>query len=265
MPMDDLVEVVRVAAATAGGRIRIAAQVTDNSARRMLGHIERLKAVGAEYAVVASPYYLMNATARNVLDLYLEVIRGSALPVGFYDRGKHAAYPVGEESLPELLAEPNLHLVKDSSTDAGRLAVYLESARRRAGLTILTGGEFNCDETLRAGCHGLLLGGGIFNARLAREIGDAVQAGNDDAARKTQVRMNELMYRVYGGPQITCWLTGLKYLLVQLGVFSHTTGYLRYPLTPECQAAIDEMVTGRDADHYRESLVAPGSARRGAG
>ena len=262
MPMDDLVEVVRVAAAASVGRIRIAAQVTDNSVRRMLGHIERLQAVGAEYAVVASPYYLMNATPKNVFDLYLEVIRSSALPVGFYDRGQQAAYPVENEFLPELLAEPNVLLVKYSSQDKDRLAIYLESAKRRTGLPVLTGGEFNCDEILRAGCHGLFLGGGIFNARLARAVGDAVQAGNGDAAQKIQARMNELMYRVYGGPQITCWLTGLKYLLVQLGVFSHTTGYLRHPLTPECKAAIDEIVTGRDADHYRESLVAPEPAPR---
>ena len=66
--------------------------------------------------------------------------------------------------------------------------------------------------------------------------------------------MNELMYRIYGGPKIECWLTGLKYLLVQMGVFSTTAGYLDYPLTEACKAAIDEITTGPDRDGYRPQL-----------
>lgn len=254
MPMDDLAEVVRAAADAGGGCIKIAAQVTDNSSRRMLEHIGRLEAAGAEYAVVASPYFLMNATPRGILDLYLEVIRQSPIPVGFYDRGRHAAYPVDMEFLPELLSEPNLHLVKDSSADPARLHLFLEAEKQRSGLSIFTGDEFHCDQSLEAGCRGLLLGGGIFNARLARAIGIAVAGGRIKDAQRLQARMNELMYRVYGGTKITCWLAGLKYLLVQLGVFAGDSCYLGYPLTPECRAAIDEIVTGADADNYRGDL-----------
>jgi len=184
----------------------------------------------------------------------LEVVRKSPISVGFYDHGKRAAYPLPTEFLPELLAEPNLHLVKDSSGDPARLEQYLQAAKKRSGLSIFTGGEFNCDVSLGAGCRGMLLGGGIFNARLARAIGEAVVEGRTEEAKKLQARMNELMYRVYGGPQVACWLHGLKYLLVQLGVISSTAGYLEYPLTEECRTAIEEMVTGADVDNYRDDL-----------
>lgn len=254
MPMTDLEEVVRAAADAGGGGIKIAAQVTDNSARRMLGHIDRLEAAGAEYAVVASPYFLMNATPRGILDMYLEVIRQSPIPVGFYDRGRHAAYPLETELLPELLSEPNLCFVKDSSADPARFHLFLEAEKQRSKFSIFTGDEFHCDQSLGAGCRGLLLGGGIFNARLARAIGIAVTEGRIKDARKIQGRMNELMYRVYGGTEITCWLAGLKYLLVQLGIFAGDACYLEYPLTPGCREAIDEIVTGADADGYRGDL-----------
>lgn len=254
MPMADLAEVVQVAANVGGGRIKIAAQVTDNSARRMLGHIDRLEAAGAEYAVVASPYFLMNATPRGILNLYLDVIRKSPIPVGLYDRGKHATYPVEAELLPELLSEPNLRLVKDSSADRARLHLFLEAEKQRSGLSIFTGDEFHCDQSLEAGCRGLLLGGGIFNARLARAIGAAVLEGEQNEAARLQARMNDLMYRVYGGPKITCWLHGLKYLLVQLDVFKNTAGYLGYPLTEECRTTIEEMVHGTDVDNFRDDL-----------
>ena len=50
--------------------------------------------------------------------------------------------------------------------------------------------------------------------------------------------MNRLMWDVYGGKKITCWLTGLKELLVQMGVFRTNRSFLNYPLTPACRQAI---------------------------
>lgn len=257
MPLDDLLELTRRVVRAAGGRLRVAVQITDNSTRRMLNHIERLVHAGADYAVVASPYFLMNTSPRRLLDLYLQVIRRSPLPIGFYDRGFRAAqYLVEKELLPELLAEPNLKLVKDSSVDPERRAVYLQAGSTRSDLSVFTGDEFQCVEPLAEGYDGLLLGGGIFNGRLADGIVRAVSQGRIEEARRIQERMNELMFRVYGGPNVTCWLTGLKYLLVRLQIFSSTSSYLDYPLTPECRNAIEEITDGEDADGYLADLLA---------
>ena len=73
------------------GRLRIAVQVTDNSPARTLAHAERAAAWGAQIAVVAQPYFMLNATPDRQLGFYREIARGSALPVGFYDRGKNNA------------------------------------------------------------------------------------------------------------------------------------------------------------------------------
>ena len=43
--------------------------------------------MGPDIAVLAPPFFLLNATAANVERLYLEVIRQSPLPLGIYDRG----------------------------------------------------------------------------------------------------------------------------------------------------------------------------------
>lgn len=253
-PFPDLLELVRLSVQAGGDRLGIAVQVTDNSARRMLHHIEQLTAVGAQYAVVASPYYLVNITPQRLLDLYREVVRQSPIPIGFYDRGHHASHVLDLVFLEELLAEPNLQMVKDSSMDAGRREAYMRASRLRHDLTLLNGDEFNCIEPLQAGYDGVLLGGGIFNGRIVAEIAKALSHGRLEEAQRLQNRMNELMFRVYGGPKITCWLTGLKYLMVKLKVFTGISSYLGYPLTPECQAAIDEIVDGPDADGFRADV-----------
>jgi 4-hydroxy-tetrahydrodipicolinate synthase len=63
------------------------------------------------------------------------------------------------------------------------------------------------------------------------------------------------MYRVYGGEKIECWMTGLKELLVQLGVFSTNFNLLEYPLTDKCRADIAAAISGADGLGYREYLV----------
>ena len=70
----------------------------------------------------------------------------------------------------------------------------------------------------------------------------AVDAGEIDKAEALQERMNRLMYDVFGGKEITCWLTGQKQLLVELGVFSTNSSYYRYPITDDCAAAIKAAV-----------------------
>lgn len=255
MPLDDLVELTRETQKAARGRLQIAVQITDNSVRRMLKAIEKVASAGAEIAVVASPYFLMHSSPEDIFHLYTELIRKSPLPIGFYDRGKNAAYVVETERLQTLFAEPNLRMIKDSSTDPARRDAALAAKKSRPELQLLNGDEFNCVDYVAAGYDGLLLGGGIFNGRIARQILNSVGDNNLEEAKRTQDLMNDLMLRVYGGPKIECWLSGLKYLLVQLGVFTGINNYLNYTLTDSCKAAIDEILQGADASSYRKYLV----------
>jgi 4-hydroxy-tetrahydrodipicolinate synthase len=255
MRLGDRETLTRTAVEAARGRLRIALQVTDNSAARVLDNIGKAAAWGAEVAVVEAPYFFLNATPERLLGHYREIARGSPLPMGLYDRGKASAFAMPESQLPALLAEPNIAMVKDSSMTESRRDLYLAARRARPGLVVLTGGEFDTVAYLKAGYDGALLGGGIFNARLALRILEAVRAGNLDGAGKVQARMNDLMYRVYGGPKIECWLSGLKELLVRMGIFTTRRNLLEYPLTAECLAQIRAALDGSDGLGYRKDLL----------
>jgi 4-hydroxy-tetrahydrodipicolinate synthase len=104
---------------------------------------------------------------------------------------------------------------------------------------LLTGNEFDCAGYLKAGYDGLLLGGAVFNGYMARLIFEAAGQGDPEGAQWMQDRMNQLMWKVYGGKKITCWLAGEKHLLVRMGLFKTPTALLRYPLTAACRRAID--------------------------
>jgi len=109
--------------------------------------------------------------------------------------------------------------VKDSSTDPARREIALAARRKRPELRLFDGDEFHCVEYLKAGYDGLLVGGGIFIGYLAGKIIEATADGEFVLADKLQQRMNRMMYAVYGGKKIKCWLSGLKRLMVELGVF----------------------------------------------
>jgi dihydrodipicolinate synthase/N-acetylneuraminate lyase len=248
---------VRTVVKFASGRLRIAVQVTDNSAARTLDSIEKAATWGAEIAVVAQPYFFLNGTADRQLQFYREIARNSALPMGFYDRGKASPYIMPESHLAELLHEPNIAMVKDSSQLPTHRNVFLAARKTRPELVLLDGDEFDCVSYLQAGYDGLLLGGGIFNAGLAHRIIRAVTSGDAVEGARFQARMNDLMWRVYGGTKIECWMTGLKELLVQMDLFSTNTNLLDYPLTGSCRQQIAEAVSGADGLGFRSDLFEP--------
>ena len=52
--------------------------------------------------------------------------------------------------------------------------------------------------------------------------------------------MKRILYGIYGGTSISCWLTGLKYYMVRRNLFTTMASYLEYPLTPDCRAFIEQ-------------------------
>lgn len=231
-------EFVDLVVSAASGSLTLAVQVTDNSAERVLDNIEWVNAAGADIAVIAQPYFFMNDTPRRILEFYRDAITESPMPIGFYDRGEHSNVYVPEEILPEIYAEPNVVLIKDSSGDPQRREIALQAKNDRPDLLLLDGDEFACVDYIQAGYDGLLLGGGIFNGFIARQIIQAVHDNDIERAEALQERMNRIMWDVYGGRDIECWLSGQKRLLVEMGVFSTWRSYLQYPLTDACVQAI---------------------------
>jgi 4-hydroxy-tetrahydrodipicolinate synthase len=242
LPEHERRKLVETTAKHAKDRLTIAVQVTDNSALRIIDNMKAAKDAGADIAVIAPPYFLLNATSKTVKNLYEQAVDKSPLPVGIYDRGSYSSVPVPDDILDDIYRFDNVVMVKDSSANPKRREIALAARRKRPSLSLLDGDEFHCVDYLKAGYDGLLLGGGIFNGYLAGKIIAAVKMGDFERAEKLQERMNNLMYAVYGGKEITCWLSGLKKLLVEMKIFSTWKNYLDYPLTGDCQNDIKRVL-----------------------
>ncbi len=220
------------------GRMRLAVQVTDNSAGRIVDNMKWAADLGADVAVIAPPYFFPAPRLEALYDLYAEAAAASPLPLGIYDRGRHGAVIIPSAILKRIYALPQVTMLKDSSSDPERAQIALAARRKRPELLVLDGDEWVADQYMKLGYDGLLLGGAVFNAHLAGLIVKAVRAGDEATAAKLQQRMNRLMWDVYGGKKITCWLAGLKHLLVEMGIFGTHRNLLGYELSRSCAQAI---------------------------
>lgn len=242
LPLREKSRLVVASVEASAGRLPVAVQVSDNSAARVLENIEQVARDGGDIVVVAPPMVMFNADPKRICNLYAEVVRESPLPVGFYDLGSRREFGIPISGLEDLLEDPKVIFLKDSSSDPHRRQIALRVRSRRSGLGLFNGDEFNCVSYLQAGYDGLMLGGAVAIGQWAKVICEAVAAGRLEEAEAWQRRMSEILYLIYGGKSIGCWLAGLKELLVGLGVFGTRRNFPDYDLTEECRQAVASLL-----------------------
>jgi 4-hydroxy-tetrahydrodipicolinate synthase len=245
LPDRERSRLVQVARGAAGRSLRIAAQVTDNSVPRILDNAARAAEAGADFAIIAPPAILLNATPERVLALFREAAERAPLPVGIYDLGSHRPIMIPDSGLQELYRLPNVRLVKDSSGQPARREQALAARKARPELHLFNGDEFRSVDYLEAGYNGMMFGGAIAVAPHLHRIAAQFAARDLAGARATAAEMVAILYGIYGGRDIACWLTGLKYYLVRRGLFSSTTSFLGYPLTETCARYIENYAAGQ--------------------
>src|ERR1017187_9422274 len=110
---------------TAAGRLKIAAQVSDNSVPRILDNAAVAAKAGVDFAIIASPAIMLNATPERIVAHFTEAATECPLPVGIYDLGRHRSVMIPEDSLKAIYLLPQVHFVKDSSGSPERRACAL--------------------------------------------------------------------------------------------------------------------------------------------
>ena len=234
-------------AAAAGGRLEIAVQVSDNSVPRILDNIREAADAGANIAIIAPPLAMMNATPARITGLFVEAIAHSPLPIGLYDLGTKRPYSIPEPDLERVFRDPTVVLVKDSSNSPARRAAALAAREHRPALRLFNGDEFRSLEYLEAGYDGIMFGGANAVLPLLRSLVELHRAGRRSEAEAVDREMKDILWGIYGGKEIACWLTGLKYFMQRHGVFSTTASYFEYPLNEATRTFIDGYADSRRA------------------
>jgi 4-hydroxy-tetrahydrodipicolinate synthase len=114
--------IVELCIATAAGRVPVIAGCGSNATAEAIDLMQHAKAVGADAALVVTPYY--NRPSQEGLFLHYEALSEAVqLPIFIYNVPSRTAGDISNETLARLSALPNIIGIKDATGDLPRASL----------------------------------------------------------------------------------------------------------------------------------------------
>lgn len=232
-------DVVRRTVERVAGRVPVVVGVPDFTARRMAEHARRAVELGADAIVATAPLYALQDVT-EITESYRMLAASVDVPLIAYDVPVRVNTKLGIDMVLQLASEGVIKGIKDSSGDDVTFR-RLVDANRAAGepLDVLTGHEVMVDSMFLLGAGGAVPGLANVDPAGYVRMWDAAVAGDWDAARKEQARLNRLFDIVFTPAGLGGDAGGIgafKAAVARLGVI--TSGTMPAPLRSLDDAAL---------------------------
>ncbi len=236
LTVDERNRLTDVAVRTAAGRVPVVAATGSQSlaeTQALTAHAER---AGADALLIVTPYYV-RPPQRGLIDYYLEVTRGCALPWMIYHIPGRAAVQVTLETVRELARRSATFAgMKQAFNDLGFVSECLAAL---PDFRVFAGLEELSFPMLAIGAVGLMNAVGNLHPRVLAEMCDAVRGGDLRRGRALHQQLLELNQAVF-------WDTNpipIKYMMKRLGLIATNEHRLPMaPATPELERRLDEVL-----------------------
>lgn len=204
---------VRRTVELAAGRAPVLVGVSGAGTREAVNLGQEAVELGADGVVAAPPYYYAH-TQREIISHFTTLAASVEAPLYLYNIPHRAKLHIEPAAALRLAEVPNIVGLKDSSGDLKIFQEFLRVRRARPDFAVFQGSEPNAVAGLICGADGLAVGPSSFAPRLARELYEAVRAGDMRAAFEGQERLTDLcaIYRHrsgVAGMKTAAWLLGL--------------------------------------------------------
>ena len=219
--------VVELCVATAAGRVPVIAGAGSNSTEEAIGLVRHAKEVGADAALVVTPYY--NRPSQEGLYRHFAAINDAVdLPVVLYNVPARTSVDISTETVARLARLPNIVGIKDATSDMARPSLM----RRMCGedFVLLSGDDATSLGYMAHGGHGCI----SVTVNVAPEamsgLIDACLAGDFKAALAWQDKLIHLHKALFAdaSPAPT------KFALARMGLCQED---VRLPLAPCSEVA----------------------------
>ena len=221
---EEKISVVKTVIKSASKEMNIIVGSGCESARETIYLTNKLAEIGAQAALIVTPFYYGSKMNDEALIKYYTVVADNTeIPVLLYNVPKFTGVNLSAGVLGILAKHPNIIGIKDSSGNVNQLGQYLNMVDSNFNILVGTAGALLGALTL--GCKGGILALANIAPEKCVEIYDFVQKGKLQEARELQLRMipvNNATTAVYG-------ISGLKYAMDLLG---YKGGETRLPLLP---------------------------------
>ena len=219
---EEKLELVKLTVENAAPGRHVMAGTGLESARETIIFTNKCAKLGAQSALVLTPFYYGSAmNSKAMVRYFTEVANNSEIPVLIYNVSKFTHVNIQADALAELSRHPNIVGMKDSNGDVPQLATFLRVAD--PSFQVMTG-------TFGAWYPALALGiTGIISAMANNSPNEIAQVQELFDAGKMQesLALYQRMFPVNAAVTGTFGIAGLKFATSYSG---YTGGYVRNPL-----------------------------------
>lgn len=227
------IQVIKAIKQSATPSHKIVAGVNEFSSRAAIEATRAAGEVGADVALVVTPYFYKSAMTAEVLKRFFnEVADASPIPIFIYNVPQNTGVVIEPQAIAELAAHENIAGLKDSSGNMGAMSDTLRLVPAAFNVFVGNGGILY--PALAMGAKGAVLAVACVAPRACVELFAAVQAGNHGKARDLQNRLSPVAHLVTAGLGVP----GLKAALELAGFFG---GAPRAPLAQVNQANLEKV------------------------
>ncbi len=215
-------ELISLAVEIVGKRVPVIAGTGSNSTAEAIRLTKSAKDVGADGALVITPYY--NKPTQEGLYLYFKAVAGAVdIPVVAYNVPGRTGVNLLPTTLLRMTEIKNLVAVKEASGSVRQMTEILSLCGDR--ITLLSGDDFLTLPLLAVGGRGVIsVAANIMPERVSRVI-DEFEAGNLTAAAQAHLSLYPLYKACF-------YETNPMPAKTALSLMGKCEGYLRPPLCP---------------------------------
>ena len=200
------------------------------STRGTIDASRRAQGLGADAVLVRTPsYFKPRMTADVLVHHYTHVADALEIPVLLYNYPAVTGITLSADAVARLAEHPNIVGIKETSTDAGQIASYVDATRGQ-DFAVLAGSAPAFYPAMALGAIGAILAVACAAPRACVALFDAFSRGDHATARDLQRRIVPLAQAVTSGHGVP----GLK---VAMELAGYIGGPPRHPLLPAPAAA----------------------------
>jgi len=198
-------------------RVTVLVCITDTSFVESLELARHAKNVGADFLVLAPPYYY--PISQTEMQSYLKVLAPQLpLPFLMYNMPGCTKLHLSLETV-KIAKDLGAIGIKDSSGDREYLMALVEEFKQDQGFSIITGNEAFLPELIEKGGHGTVAGGANFFPKLFVALFNACGSQNSEAITKHLDRVKWISNTIYNiGNEESRYVKATKSTLAAMGL-----------------------------------------------
>jgi 4-hydroxy-tetrahydrodipicolinate synthase len=190
MSADERVRAIRIAVDAAKGKVPVIAGTGSNSTHDAIEQTARAREVGADAALVVTPYY-NKPTQAGLFEHYKAVAKAHpGFPLVAYNVPGRTGVDLLPETCERLCELPEVVAVKEATASAARTIDIVERCGGR--LTILSGDDFTVLPLIACGAKGVISVSSNLAPRLMSDLVQTALDGDLARSRELQVKLNPL-------------------------------------------------------------------------